>query len=62
MNFDPTFTTTTATPLAYAAMKGSLPMVELLLRNGADPMAVTKEGDTRSSWLCAWGMPRSPTR
>mgnify|MGYP003580369560 CR=1 FL=1 len=34
------------TPLAYAAMKGSLPMIELLLRNGADPMAVTKEGDT----------------
>ena len=27
-------------------MKGSLPMVELLLRNGADPTAVTKEGDT----------------
>jgi ankyrin repeat protein len=27
-------------------MKGSLPMIELLLRNGADPSIVTKEGDT----------------
>jgi ankyrin repeat protein len=27
-------------------MKGSLPMIELLLRNGADPSLVTKEGDT----------------
>jgi ankyrin repeat protein len=27
-------------------MKGSLPMIELLLRNGADPTVVTKEGDT----------------
>ena len=34
------------TPLAYAAMKGSVPMIELLLRNGADPALVTKEGDT----------------
>jgi uncharacterized protein len=34
------------TPLAYAAMKGSLPMVELLLRHSADPNLVTKEGDT----------------
>jgi len=34
------------TPLAYAAMKGSAPMIELLLRNGADPTMVTKEGDT----------------
>ena len=34
------------TPLAYAAMKGSVPMIELLLRNGADPLMVTKEGDT----------------
>ena len=34
------------TALAYAAMKGNGRMVELLLRNGADPTAVTKEGDT----------------
>jgi uncharacterized protein len=34
------------TPLAYAAMKGNTRMVELLLRNGADPSMVTKEGDT----------------
>ena len=34
------------TPLTYAAMKGSAPMIELLLRNGADPAQVTKEGDT----------------
>jgi ankyrin repeat protein len=34
------------TPLAYAAMKGNPQMVELLLRNGADPTQVTKEGDT----------------
>ena len=34
------------TALAYAAAKGSAPMIELLLRNGADPSQVTKEGDT----------------
>ena len=34
------------TALAYAAMKGNGRMVELLLRNGADPTAVTREGDT----------------
>jgi hypothetical protein len=34
------------TPLAYASMKGNTRMVELLLRNGADPAQVTKEGDT----------------
>src|SRR5436190_285610 len=34
------------TPLAYAAAKGNLEMVELLLRNGADPTQVTREGDT----------------
>jgi ankyrin repeat protein len=27
-------------------MKGSQPMVELMLRNGADPTQTTKEGDT----------------
>lgn len=34
------------TPLAYAAMKGNLPMVDLLLRSGASPALVTREGDT----------------
>ena len=47
MNFDPNLLHDNGyTPLAYAAMKGSLPMIELLLRNGADPVQVTKEGDT----------------
>jgi ankyrin len=47
MNFDPNLLHDHGyTPLAYAAMKGSLPMIELLLRNGADPNQVTKEGDT----------------
>jgi ankyrin repeat protein len=27
-------------------MKGSAPMIELLLRNGTDPSTTTKEGDT----------------
>jgi len=34
------------TPLAYAAMKGNPAMVELLLRNGADPALTSREGDT----------------
>jgi uncharacterized protein len=34
------------TALAYAAMKGNTRMVELLLKNGADPTAATREGDT----------------
>jgi Ankyrin repeats (many copies) len=47
MNFDPNLHHENGyTPLAYAAMKGSLPMVELLLRNGADATITTKEGDT----------------
>ena len=47
MNFDPNLLHDNGyTPLAYAAMKGSQPMVELLLRNGADPTQTTKEGDT----------------
>ncbi len=47
MNFDPNLHHDNGyTPLAYAAMKGSAPMIELLLRNGADSSLVTKEGDT----------------
>jgi ankyrin repeat protein len=34
------------TPLAYAAMKGSVPMVELLLKNGALASVDTRDGDT----------------
>ena len=46
MNFDPNLHHDNGyTPLAYAAMRGSLPMIELLLRNGADPHQATKEGD-----------------
>ena len=47
MNFDPNLHHDNGyTPLGYAAMRGNLPMIELLLRNGADPMLATKEGDT----------------
>ena len=47
MNFDPNLHHDNGyTPLAYAAMKGSVPMVELLLRNGASASVATKEGDT----------------
>jgi uncharacterized protein len=47
MNFDPSLHHENGyTPLAYAAAKGNLEMVDLLLRNGADPTQVTKEGDT----------------
>ena len=34
------------TPLAYCAAKGNPQMVKLLLKNGASPALVTKEGDT----------------
>jgi uncharacterized protein len=47
MNFDPNLQHDNGyTPLAYAAMKGSVPMVELLLRNGAAASVGTREGDT----------------
>lgn len=47
MNFDPNLHHDNGyTPLAYAAMRGSLPMIELLLRNGSDPTQTTKEGDS----------------
>jgi hypothetical protein len=34
------------TPLAYAAAKGNPQMVQVLLKNGANPAMVTQEGDT----------------
>jgi hypothetical protein len=47
MNFEPNLHHDNGyTPLAYAAMRGSLPMIELLLRNGADAAQATKEGDS----------------
>ena len=47
MNFDPSLQHDNGyTALTYAAIKGSLPMIELLLANGADTAMVTKEGDT----------------
>lgn len=47
MNFDPNLVHDNGyTPLAYAAMKGNPQMVDLFLRNGADPTGKTKEGDT----------------
>ena len=47
MNFDPSVQHDNGyTALAYAAMKGSQPMIELLLANGADAGLATREGDT----------------
>lgn len=47
MNFDPNLHHDNGyTPLAYAAMKGNPPMIELLLRNSADPAMATREGDS----------------
>jgi Ankyrin repeats (3 copies) len=47
MNFDPNHQHDNGyTALAYAAMKGSGPMVELLLRRGADAGLATRHGDT----------------
>jgi uncharacterized protein len=47
MHFDPNLHHDNGyTPLAYAAMKGSVPMVDLLLRNGASAALATREGDT----------------
>jgi uncharacterized protein len=47
MHFDPNLHHDNGyTPLAYAAARGSLPLVELLLRNGADPRQRIRDGDT----------------
>jgi hypothetical protein len=56
MNFDPDLQHDNGyTPLAYAAMKGSVPMVELLLRNGASPSLTTREGDTAVELALRYG-------
>jgi len=47
MRFDPNLHHDNGyTPLAYAAMKGNPKMVEVFLRNGADPGQTTREGET----------------
>jgi Ankyrin repeats (3 copies) len=47
MNFEPNMLHENGyTPLAYAAMKGNPAMIELFLRNGADPALVTRDGET----------------
>lgn len=47
MRFDPNLHHDNGyTPLAYAAMKGNPKMVEVFLRNGADPAQTTREGET----------------
>jgi hypothetical protein len=56
MNFDPNLLHDNGyTPLAYAAMKGSVPMVELLLRNGASATLTTREGDTAVELALRYG-------
>jgi len=56
MNFDPDLHHDNGyTPLAYAAMKGSVPMVELLLRNGASASLTTREGDTAVELALRYG-------
>jgi hypothetical protein len=56
MNFDPNLHHDNGyTPLAYAAMKGSVPMVELLLRNGASASLTTREGDTAVELALRYG-------
>jgi hypothetical protein len=47
MNFEPNLHHDNGyTPLCYAAMRGNVPMIELLLRNGADPNQATIVGDS----------------
>ena len=56
MNFDPNLHHDNGyTPLAYAAMKGSAPMIELLLRNGASASLTTREGDTAVELALRYG-------
>jgi hypothetical protein len=47
MNFDPNlFSENGYTPLQYAAMRGNAQMVELFVRNGANVMTLTKDGES----------------
>ena len=47
MNFDPSLHHDNGcTPLCYASMRGNVLMIELVLRNGADPTQTTLEGDS----------------
>lgn len=60
MNFDPNLHHDNGyTPLTYAAMKGSVPMVELLLRNGASASLTTREGDTAVELALRYGHPEA---
>jgi hypothetical protein len=56
MNFDPNLQHDNGyTPLTYAAMKGNVPMVELLVRNGASVSITTREGDTAVELALRYG-------
>ncbi|MET7505674.1 ankyrin repeat domain-containing protein [Streptomyces albidoflavus] len=41
-------------PLAAAASKADLPMAELLLRYGADPLLPEREGNSALDWSRGW--------
>jgi hypothetical protein len=63
MHFDPNLEHDNGyTPLAYAAMKGSMPMVEVLLRHGARPGLATREGDTPVELALRFGHPEVAER
>jgi hypothetical protein len=56
MNFDPDlYHDNGYTPLTYAAMKGSVAMVGLLLRNGASASLTTREGDSAMELALRFG-------
>jgi uncharacterized protein len=56
MNFDPDLHHDNGyTPLTYAAMKGSVAMVGLLLRNGASAALTTREGDSAIELALRYG-------
>jgi len=47
MNFDPNLMSDKGyTPLQYAALRGNAQMVELFLRNGANPAILSKDGES----------------
>ena len=56
MNFDPDLHHDNGyTPLTYAAMKGSVAMVGLLLRNGASASLATRDGDSAMELALRFG-------